>query len=258
MNASDLSQFRAKLNGLTSLPANRTDPLEEYLANLSTISDNMAKIDAKLQDARLSITSGNRNQASTDLGELQNLRSGTRSLLDSSNTLLSSIGNQYGIDTTTQQQKVEELNAAFQTYSGQIDQLAAELNTQQGLIPTTLNINASNVGVFINQNLPVSGFLKLQNGTALSNRTITISWGTNQTLLKRTDSRGRVQGNVSFPIGFAIWVNQYRSGLYPSGKRCWRSTCRAPHCSASKSRIGRQTLQQQCIQRTLGRWTTRL
>ncbi len=218
MNASDLSQVHAKLNGLTSLPANRTDPLEAYLANLSTISDNMANITATLQEARLSITSGNRNQASTDLGELQNLRSGTRLLLNFSNALLSSIGNQYGIGTTTQQQKVAQINAAFQTYSGQIDQLAAELSTQQGLIPTTLDINASNVGVFIDQNLSFSGFLKLQNGTALSNRNITISWGINQTLLKRTDSKGRVQGNVSFPIGFPSGLTQIEAEYTPQGK----------------------------------------
>jgi phosphatidate phosphatase APP1 len=218
MNPDDLNRLRGKLRGVVQFPVTESDPLGEYLRALSSFSDNMVKIDAKLQGARLSIASGNTRQATADLEQLRNLRDETESLLKSLTVLLDRLTVEYRIDTTTQQQKLNELSALFQTYSEQIDQLSAKLKTQQGFILTTLSLNTSKPEVFVDENILVYGFLKDQNGTAMPGRNVTISWDLNQTVLKQTDFKGNFEVNILFPIGFSAGLTKIEADFTPEGK----------------------------------------
>jgi hypothetical protein len=216
LNPDELTLLHSRLRGVAQFPG-QSDPLGEYIGNLSTLSGNMVEIDAKLQDARLSIASGNTRQAAADLEQLMKLRDQVKLLLQSITVLLDRLTAERGIDTTGQQQKVKELGTLFQTYSEEINRLNAELKAQQGSIPTTLSLNASKLEVFINESILVHGFLKDQNGTALPDRNVTITWDVNQTVLKQTDFRGRFEANILFPIGFSAGLTRIEADFAPEG-----------------------------------------
>jgi hypothetical protein len=216
MSPDELNLLRDRLGGVNQFPG-QGDPLGEYIGTLLNFSTKMDEIQGKLEDARLSLASGNTRQAAADLEQLTKLRGEAKSLLQSLTVLLDDLTIKYGIDSTVQQQKVKEFGALFQTYSEEIDQLGARLKAQEGFILTTLSLSASRLEVFINQSLSVFGFLKDQNGTALSGRNVTITWAVNQTTMKRTDFRGRYAANMSFPIGFPNGLTRIEADFTPQG-----------------------------------------
>jgi hypothetical protein len=217
MNPDELNLLRGKLEGVTHFPG-QSDPLGEYIGTLLNFSTKMDEIHAKLEDARLSLASGNARKAAVDLEQLTKLRDEAKPLLISLTVLLDDLTVKYGIDSTVQQQKVNEFGALFQTYSEEINKLGAELKAQEGFVLTTLSLNASRRVVFINESISVYGFLKNQNGTALPGRNVTITWGVNQTVLRRADLRGRFEANISFPIGFSSGLAWVGADFAPQGK----------------------------------------
>jgi hypothetical protein len=216
MNPDQLSLLRGKLAGLRQSPS-QNDPLGQYIGTLLNFSSNMNDIQTKLADARASLASGNTTQAASDFQQLIQLRDETKSFLQSLNLQLDRVTAEHGINSTVQQQKLSEYGALLQAYSGEIDQLGIKLKEQEGYILTALTINASRTLVFVNQSLAVGGFLKDQNGTALSGRTIRISWGFNQTILRQTDLKGKFGGNISFPIGFPAQSARVEADFAPTG-----------------------------------------
>jgi hypothetical protein len=216
MNPDQLNLLRGKLAGLGQSPA-QTDPLGQYIGTLLNFSTNMDEIQTKLVDARSSLASGNTTQAASDFQQLTRLRNQTKSLLQSLTALLDRVTIEHGINSTAQQQKLDEYGALLQTYSGEIDQVGIRLREQQGYVPTRLTLNASMLKVFINQSLFVEGFLKDGNGTALPGRNVTITWGVSQTILKRTDFRGGFEAGISFPIGFSSRLAGVEADFTPQG-----------------------------------------
>lgn len=212
----ELKYLRGVLSGVAQLPAAEAHPLDDYLRLLSDISKNMLEIDAKLNDTRASLRSGNAKQALADLEQLKKLRDQTRVLFSSSYALLDQVAAYYQVDTTTQVKKTAELEADFQTYANQIDQLDQQVGTQQGLIQTTLTLNASRSEIFINETLPIYGFLRVQNVSALEGRNVTISWGANQTTVK-TSAEGKFETDIRFPIGFPAGSTLVEARFEPSG-----------------------------------------
>jgi hypothetical protein len=216
MNPDQLNLLRGKLAGLGQSPA-RTDPLGQYIGTLLDFSTNMDKIQTKLVDARSSLASGNTTQAASDFQQLTRLTNQTKSLLQSLTALLDRVTIEHGINSTVQQQKLDQYGALLKTYSGEIDQVGIRLREQQGYVPTKLTLNASMLKVFINQSLFVEGSLKDGNGTALPRRNVTITWGVSQTILKRTDFTGRFEAYISFPIGFSSRLAGVEADFTPQG-----------------------------------------
>jgi hypothetical protein len=216
MNPNELGLLRDKLSGVVQL-SGQSDPLGGYIQTLLNFSTKMDEIRAKLDDARLSLASGNTRQAAADFEQLTKLRNEAESLLQSLNGLLDRMTAKYGIDSTVQQQKVKEFDSLFHTYSNEIDRLSARLRAQEGFALTTLSLNASRFEVFINEGISISGFLRSQNGTALAGRNVTITWGVNQTTMRRTDFRGRYAANMSFPIGFPAGLTEIVADFAPQG-----------------------------------------
>ena len=217
LNPKDLVHLRIELKGITGLTVHASDPLGDYFSALSNFVDKMAEIKDKLEAAKASLASGNRIQAILYLNELNSLRDRTKPLLASLYTLIDRVASQYGIDMGTQLQKIRELDALFQTYSEQIDQLNAQVRTQSGFTRTILTLNASRTNVYVEESFFVYGFLKDENGTALLGRNVTISWGINQTTLTVTDFIGRFQANISFPIGTSAGPAQIGAEFRPEG-----------------------------------------
>jgi hypothetical protein len=214
MTPDQLNLLRGKLAGLSQSPT-QNDTLGQYIGTLLNFSTNMNEIQTKLTDARSSLGSGNTRQAASDFQQLISLREETKSLLQSLSVLLDRITAQNGINSTVQQQKLSEYGALLQTYSGEIDQLGVSLKELEGYILTTLTLNASKPTVFINQSLAVGGFLRDQNGTALSGRTVRIAWGITQSILTQTDLKGEFGGNISFPIGFSAGLTRVEADFTP-------------------------------------------
>jgi hypothetical protein len=215
MTPDQLNLLRGKLAGLNRSPT-QNDTLGQYIGTLLNFSTNMNKIQTKLADARSSLGSGNTRQAASDFQQLISLRDETKSLLQSLGLLLDRVTAQNGINSTAQQQKLSEYGALLQTYSREIDQLGVSLKEQEGYILTTLTLNASKPMVFINQSLALGGFLKDQNGTALSGRTVRITWGITQAILTQTDLSGRFGGDISFPIGFSAGLARVEADFTPA------------------------------------------
>jgi hypothetical protein len=214
MNPNQLNLLRSKLAGLSQSPT-QNDMLGQYIGTLLNFSTKMNEIKTKLADAKSSLASGNTRQAASDFQQLTSLRDETESLLQSLVGMLDTVTAQNGINSTVQQQKLSEYGILLQTYSGEIDQLGVSLKEQEGYILTTLTLNASKLMVFINQSLAVGGFLKDQNGTALSGRTVRITWGITETILRQTDLDGRFGGNISFPIGFSAGLARVEADFTP-------------------------------------------
>jgi hypothetical protein len=214
MNPNQLNLLRNKLAGLSQSPT-QNDTLGQYIGTLLNFSTKMNEIKTKLADAKSSLASGNTRQAASDFQQLTSLRDETESLLQSLVGMLDTVTAQNGINSTVQQQKLSEYGALLQTYSGEIDQLGVSLKEQEGYILTTLTLNASKPMVFINQSLTVGGSLKDQNGTALSGRTVRITWGITQTILRQTDLNGRFGGDIFFPIGFSAGLARVTAEFTP-------------------------------------------
>jgi hypothetical protein len=217
LNPDEIGHLREELKGVTKFTVSADDPLGKYVGTLSDFTDKMAEIKAKLEAAKASLASGNRTQAISYLNELDSLRDETESLLATLYRLLDSVSSQYGIDMGPQLQKIREMDALFQTYSEQIDQLNAQVRVQSGATRTILTLNASRTNVYVEESFIVYGFLKDVNGTALLGRNVTISWGINQTALRVTDFIGRFQANISFPIGISAGLAQIQAEFSPEG-----------------------------------------
>jgi hypothetical protein len=216
MNPNELNLLREKLGGVTQLPG-QSDPLGEYIQALKNFSIKMEEIQAKLNDTRTSIASGNTRQATADLEQLTKLRDEARSLLQSLTVLLDRLTGRYRIDLTVQQRKVEGLGFLFQTYSGEIDQLGARVEALQGSILTALSLNATKLEAFVNESIPIFGFLRSQNGTALSGRNVTIAWNGNKSVLRVTDFEGRFEASISFSVGFSAGLTRVEADYVPQG-----------------------------------------
>jgi len=228
-NVSDLSVLHGKLAGLIQVNSTElsqgtsgnegtsgNDPIGEYIKTLFDLSGNLSVIQTRVQAARSYLTSGDRNQASTLVGKLDQQRVQSRILLQSLPSLLKSIGEQYQVNTTSQLTRLNTLNQAYNEYSTQIDQLASELNTQAVLIQTILSLNSSAGEVFIGQSIRIFGILETANGTGLGNRTITILWGSNQVAIQST-SHGYFEANVSFVTGSTPGLATIEATYEPSG-----------------------------------------
>lgn len=219
----DLSRLRDRLRPILQLsaynqamnPLGQSAELREYLRLLFEFSNNMVEIDVKMRDARSSLSSGDTGQAMADLKQLKGLRDQTRSLLQSLYTLLNRAAYE-GYDATAELKKIGELDARFQTYVQQIDQLGAQLRMQQELISTTLSLYSSQTEVFVEEVLSIYGFLRMENGTALTGRNINVSWGSNKTV-KVTDSLGRFEAIISFPAGFPAGSAGIDANFQPEG-----------------------------------------
>ncbi len=216
MNPNDLTLLREKLRGVAQLPG-QSDPLGEYIQTLQNFSTNMDETHAKLEDAQLALASGNMRQAASDLEQLIRLREEAGSLLQSLTVLLDRLTVRYGIDLTVQQQKVGQFGSLYQTYSGEIDQLGARLRAQQGFVLTTLSLNASKLEAFVNDSITIFGFLRTQNGTALSARNVTITWNVNESVLRVTDFEGRFEANIFYPVGFSAGLTTVEADYVPQG-----------------------------------------
>jgi hypothetical protein len=215
VNPNDLTRLRDKLKDVAHFPINKDDPLGDYLRTLSNFSDNMLAIEQGLHAVRSFIASGNQSQALADLEQMASLADQTKVLLKSLYVLLDRVAAQYEIDTTTQLQKIEELDAHFQTYSAQIDQLGSELTAQQGGIQTILVFNASKRGPLVSEVFSVFGILRDKNGTTLDGRSITISWGLNQTVVRLTDFEGKFDASISFPPRFPAGLTNIEAAFEP-------------------------------------------
>jgi len=217
MNPDELSRLRDRLKGTVQLPFSDEDPLVSYLRVLSEFSDSMVQMETMIYDAQDALSSGDIQRAEVDLKQLRDLRAQTRPLSRSLPRLLNEGADYYKIDTAVQLQKLEELNGLFQSYSEQIDQLALEVETQQGLVSTKLSLNSSAPEVFVEEPLSVYGFLNMENGTALASKNVTISWGTNTTVNSVTDAKGRFDAAVSFPVGFPAGPTLIDARFEPQG-----------------------------------------
>jgi hypothetical protein len=87
---------------------------------------------------------------------------------------------------------------------------------QQELIPTTLSLNASQTIVFVEEVFSIYGFLRTENGTALTGRNINVYWGSNRTV-RATDSLGRFEATASFPAGFPAGSAAIEASFQPEG-----------------------------------------
>jgi hypothetical protein len=222
MNATQLKQLQGKLHALVQLPGvlnapvSSDDPLLEYLQMLDQFSGNMTLMAGKINDARRALASGNRPQAQADLTQLEELRRETKPLVKSLNSTLGRVADDYEIDTTVQQNKLNDLNSLFQDYSHQIDQLSAQLGTLQALVQTTLTLNSTKVAAFITEPFFVYGYLTGENGSALANRNVTIYWADNATIVQ-TDADGKFNVNISYPVGTMAGRASIRAQFVPEG-----------------------------------------
>lgn len=217
LDPNDLSRLRDELKGTSKFSASADDPMRSYLSALSNFTDNMNEINAKLEAAKASLASGRRIQAISYLNDLNLLRDETKSLLGTLNRLLKRVATHYGIDVGDQLQTITKMDALFQKYSEQIDQLNAQVSVKSGFTRTILSLNASRTNVYVEESFIVDGLLTDENGTALLGRNVTISWGINQTTLTVTDSIGRFQANISFPIGTIAGPAQIGAEFRPEG-----------------------------------------
>jgi len=167
MDPHELDRLRDRLSGVVQLTLSEEDPLGDYLRVLSDFSNNMVEMDAQLLQARTSLSSGNTGQAIADLEQLKELRDKTEPLPGSLYRLLDRVAVYYKINTSTQIEKIIQLDAAFQTYVGKIDELSNELEANPGFIETNLSLYTLKQEVFIEEVFEVHGFLRDQNGSAL-------------------------------------------------------------------------------------------
>jgi len=221
MDPHELDRLRDRLSGVVQLTLSEEDPLGDYLRVLSDFSNNMVEMDAQLLQARTSLSSGNTGQAIADLEQLKELRDKTEPLPGSLYRLLDRVAVYYKINTSTQIEKIIQLDAAFQTYVGKIDELSNELEANPGFIETNLSLYTLKQEVFIEEVFEVHGFLRDQNGSALVGRNITISWnpkpGHTFAVKNVTDFRGRFKADVFFPIGFPAGLAEIEASFEPEG-----------------------------------------
>jgi len=218
IDPNDVSILRNALKGVAHLPVYEDAPLKEYLIMLSNVSDNMIEIDARLQDAEISLSMGKNDQAEADLRGLEVLRDETGPLLDSLHTQLEEAREYYEIDTSALEQRLSALDALFQTYTQQIDQVEMRLQKmQQAPVQTALTLSAARSHVFIEEPLSLYGLLRQENGTALAGRNVRLAWGTNSTTTRVTDSEGRFRATISFPIGFPAGTARIDADFRPEG-----------------------------------------
>lgn len=216
MDTKDLSLLRGRLKGVVQLPGVGQDPLKEYLRVLSEFSGNMAQIETKMSDARVSLASRDVQRSRADLDQLKHLRDETKPLLWSLPRLLSRVEDYYKVDASAQREKVGELESVFSEYSAEIAILDDEIGVQQGLIRTILTLNSSKQQVFVEEDLSMHGVLEMWNGTALVGRNVTLSWN-NMTLMRTTDFSGKFEAELSFPIGAEAGSNPIEAKFEPQG-----------------------------------------
>jgi len=215
MGTTDFGLLHDRFKGIVHLPGASGDPLREYLRAVSEFSGNMTEIEAKVNDARASLASGDVQRARATLDQLERLRDDTRPLLISLPSLLDHVEDYYKVNASTQRAKVSEFKIVFSEYSDEITALENEL--QQNLVRTTLTLSSSKQQVFVEEGLLVQGVLQMQNGTALVGRNITLSWNQNMTLTKTTDFSGRFEADLSFPIGTKAGSNAIEAKFAPQG-----------------------------------------
>jgi len=208
------AQFGA--GGFQNLSANGTRPslLSTYLQTISNVSSNLAEIGVLIQQGQGSLAIGDMKSVEVDIRALDALTSGTENLIGSSTNTLNEISVTYGINTSSQASKVQQLNEELQGYMPSIDELKlkASERSYQG---TALSLNASLSRVFVEANFSVAGVLSWKQ-TPLPGRSITISWGpTNESL--STNSTGGFQTNLSFPFGTPSGPSVVEAFYQPSG-----------------------------------------
>jgi hypothetical protein len=216
MNPNQLNLLREKLKGVAPLPG-QSDILGEYVQTLAAFSAKMDEIQTILEDAQSALASGNTKEASSDLQQLIKLREEAGELLQSLTVLIDRLSAQYEIDLTVQQQRVRQFASLYRSYSVEVDQLNASLKAQQGFVPTTLSLNSTKLQAFVNETIPVFGFLKSQNGTALTARNVIITLYGKPGFLRVTDSKGRFAANISFPVGISAGPAIVEADYVPEG-----------------------------------------
>ena len=217
MDPVELSRLRDRLRVVAQLTLIEEDPLGDYLRVLSEFSSNMVEIDLKLHEAQTAISSGDTRQAVADLERLKELREKTEPLPESLYGLLDRVAVYYKVNTSTQMEKIGQLDVSFQEFSIQIDELGDELETEEKLIQTDLSLYALKQEVFIEEIFTVYGFLRNQNGSSLVGRNITVSWAPNMTVIESTDFTGRFESDIFFPIGFAAGLTEIEASFEPEG-----------------------------------------
>jgi hypothetical protein len=217
MDTRDLSLLHDRLKGVVQLPGVGEDPLKEYLRVLSEFLGNMAQIETKMSDARVSLASGDVQRSRADLDQLKHLRDETKPLLWSLPRFLSRVEDYYEVDASAQREKVGELESVFSEYSAEIVKLDDELGVQQDLNRTMLTLNSSKQQVFVEESLAMHGVLEMWNGTALVGRNVTLSWNDNMTLMRTTDFSGKFEADLSFPIGAEAGSNAIEAKFEPQG-----------------------------------------
>lgn len=215
MNLSDFGILRQKLASVVQADSG-SDLFAQYTSALFDLSGNLSAIQSQVKAARSSLISGNRTQASTLVGELEQRREQTGALLNSLHSLISQIGEQYQIDTTSQVSSLDALGDLYNNYSIEINQLASQVSAQARLIQTILSLNSSASQAFVGQSVRVYGSLLTANGTMLENRIISLSWDS-KSIETESAPNGSFEANVTFPAGSLSGPNTITADYEPSG-----------------------------------------
>jgi hypothetical protein len=199
--------------GTSNLPSQ--DPITKYLRALSNVSSNLQQMQSGLQAAQTSLASGNTPSTTVQVNHLLALRNQTGTLINTLYTLLAQVQSQHNVDPSQVQdirQRIGELQRLYVEDSLEIDQLNVEITPRTVL----LNIALSNSTVLVDTALQVDGNLQTHNGTVLSQRNVTITWGSNATTVP-TGSNGQFIDTIIFPPGYSSGLTFVQVSFQPTG-----------------------------------------
>lgn len=199
--------------GTSNLPSQ--DPITKYLRALSNVSSNLQQMQSGLQAAQTSLASGNTLSTTAQVNHLVALKNQTGTLINTLYTLLGQVQTQHNVPQSQIQdisQRIGELQRLYVEDSLEIEQLNVEITPRTVL----LNIAPSNGVVLVDTPLQVNGNLEAHNGTILPQRNVTITWGTNATIVP-TDSNGHFNVTIAFPPGYSSGLTFIQASFLPQG-----------------------------------------
>jgi len=213
-NPSDITSLRAQATlGTSNLPSQ--DPVLRYLQTLANFSTNMQQIKSGLQAAQTYKQTGDQNNAIAEVNHVVALRNETGSLISNMYSLLNAFQSQPNVNQNQIEDirfRIDGLQRLYIEYSVDIDQLKSQLTPKTAF----LSISSSSGTVFVDEPLQVSGRLQTRNGTVLTQRNVTITWGSNRTIVL-TDSNGNYTANIVFAPGFSSGPALIHATFQPNG-----------------------------------------
>ena len=189
-----------------------------YLNLLANTNTHLKAAGTYLNQTSALIDEGNLTGASARLNMANVELNQTKTNLNTLNLILSRASNVYGIDVTSQLQKLSGLTSLVRNYERQVGNLQSRIASEDKREQTTLQMHTLENTVLVNQSFFLIGSLQNGKGEPLPGREIQILLNeTSVELSTRTSDNGTFQAALTIAPALRLSRAEFRGKFEPTG-----------------------------------------